>query len=65
MQLTVSGTASKIIVGDGSSLVRLILPAGITITNVAANPVDVTNSAILKYKIMFTYLQPVIFLIHT
>jgi hypothetical protein len=47
---TVSGTASKIIVGDGSSLVRLILPAGITITNVAANPVDVTNSAILEVQ---------------
>ena len=47
---TVSGAGSKVIVGDGSSLVRLILPAGITILSTTSNQVDVTNSAILEVQ---------------
>lgn len=47
---TVSGAGSKVIVGDGSSLVRLILPASITILSSSTNTVDVTNSAILEVQ---------------
>lgn len=46
--LQIFGVGSKIVVGDGTNPIKLILPSGFTITNPLDNKVDVSNNATVE-----------------